>query len=615
MASSELTPSATPAAVPASCADASSLPPAVRGLRRAGPDWLWGYQRAWLRGDVIAGITLAAYLIPAGLGDASLANLPPEAGLYACLFSGLVFWLLCSSRHTAVTVTSAISLVVGTSLGDLAGGDPNRFRALAAATALLVAAVGVTAWLVRAGAVVTFISESVMVGFKCGVALFLASTQLPKLFGFGGAHGGSFRARAGHFVRHIDQTNRAALAVGLVALALLIAGKIFLRNRPVALFVMIGGIVATTLFGLAGDGVKLLGPVPAGAPAVQLPAVGWADVNALLPLAFACFLLGAVETVAIGRMFGPKHGNRLDANRELLALAASNLAAGVGQGLPVSGGMSQSLVNEGAGARTPLSGLIAALVILLVTVFLTSLLRNLPQPVLAAVVLVAVAGLFRVDALRRLWRADRTEFVTAAAAMLGVLGSGLLRGVLIGAVISLVLLLRRAARPIVAQLGRIPGTRRFSDLERHPDNEPVPGVMIFRPQSGLVYFNVGYVCDAVAADVRRAPPGSTWLAILDLSASPMVDVQSGEALVELADELDRRGTRLRVVEARAAVRDRLRAIGADAKLGGVDRFTTVADLLDNETDARRDAVSPDQKDFRAASTDAELRTPVEEKLP
>ncbi|HSI33244.1 MAG TPA: SulP family inorganic anion transporter [Tepidisphaeraceae bacterium] len=592
MTTNALPPLLTPAAAPVALTGG-------RGRWSAAPAWLAGYRGSWFRADLIAGVTLAAYLIPAGLGDASLANLPPEAGLYACLFSGLVFWLFCSSRHTAITVTSAISLVVGASLGDLAGGDAGRFRDLAAATALLVAAIGIIAWLVSAGAIVTFISESVMVGFKCGVALFLASTQLPKLFGFSGAHGGSFWERAGHFGRHLGDTNRTALLVGLVALGVLIAGKIFLKHRPVALFVVIAGIAATPLLGLAGHGVKLLGPVPAGLPAVHLPAVGWDDINALLPLAFACFLLGAVETVAIGRMFGPKHGNRLDANRELLALAASNLAAGVGRGFPVSGGMSQSLVNEGGGARSPLSGLIAAVVILLVTVFLSGALRDLPQPVLAAIVLVAVAGLFKVEALRHLWRADRTEFVTAAVALLGVLGSGLLRGVLIGAVISLVLLIRRASRPHVAQLGRIPGTRRFSDLARHPDNEPVPGVMIFRPQSGLVYFNVEHVCDAVANAVA-ARPEAPRLAVLDLSASPMVDVQSAEALATLADGLARRGTCLRVVEARAPVRDRLRAVGADAKLGGVDRFSTIADLLDSDT-ASRQADPPPRDSFPAAT--------------
>src|SRR3954471_16538393 len=470
-------------------------------------DWLGSYNRTWLRGDVVAGITLAAYLLPAGLGDASLANLPPEAGLYACLFGGLVFWLFCSSRYTVIPVTSAISLLVGASLGEIAGGDTTRFSALAAGTALLVALIAFIAWLVKAGVIVNFISESVMTGFKCGVALFLASTQLPKLFGFHGSHG-SFWENSGHFLKHLHETNYTSLSVGGTALLLLVLGKMFLKNKPIALFVVVGGIVASGLLSLDTRGVKLLGEVPKGLPFLGLPAIHWSDLNNILPLAIACFLLGAVETSAIGRMFTAKHGGRLDANQEFLALAASNLAAGLGRGFPVSGGMSQSLVNEGGGARTPLSGAFAAGIILVVVLFFSHLLAPLPQPVLAAVVLVAVARLFKVSVLKHLWRSDRTEFVVAIAAIIGVLGQGLLRGVMIGAIISLVLLIRRASRPHVALLGRIPGTHRFSDRARHPDNELIPGVLIFRPESGLMYFNMDHVRDTILdrARAETTPP-------------------------------------------------------------------------------------------------------------
>lgn len=540
--------------------------------------WLPAYERPWLRGDLVAGITLAAYLLPAALGDASLANLPPEAGLYACLFSGFVFWLFCSSRHTAITVTSAISLLVGASLAEIAGGDVTRFSALAAGTAVLVAVIALIAWAVRAGAIVNFISESVMVGFKCGVALFLASTQLPKLLGLHGAHG-DFWENTRHFLAHLSETNLSSLAIGLAALTILILGKIFLKHKPVALFVVIGGIVASMLLGLDAKGVKLLGEVPQGLPGVGIPDIYWSDVNALLPLALACFLLAAVETAAIGRTFAAKHGGRLDANQEFLALAASNLAAGLGRGFPVSGGMSQSLVNEESGARTPLSGAIAAAFILIVVLFLSHLLSALPQPVLAAVVLMAVAGLFQVAALKHLWFASRPDFVAAIATLFGVLGSGLLRGVMIGAAISLVQLMRRTSRPHVALLGRIPGTRRFSDMERHSDNEAIPGALIFRPESSLVYFNIDHVCMTILDRVRQEPIPPR-LVVLDLSAAPFVDLQSAHALAGLADELAKAGSSLQVVEARSGVRDRLHGEGLDARLGGINRFMTVADALD-----------------------------------
>src|SRR6266404_4491271 len=542
-------------------------------------NWLRTYDRSWLRNDLIAGITLAAYLLPAGLGDASLANLPPEAGLYACLFGGLVFWLFCSSRHTVITVTSAISLLTGASLGEIADGDTTRFGALAAGTALLVALIAFVAWLVKAGVIVNFISESVMTGFKCGVALFLASTQLPKLFGIHGAHG-DFWGNSSHFLKHLHETNPASLLVGGTALAVLILGKIFLKNKPVSLFVVIGGIVAASALSLGTRGVKLLGNVPQGLPPIGLPAVYWHDLNELLPLAFACFLLGAVETAAIGRMFTAKHGGRFNANQEFLALAASNLGAGLGRGFPISGGMSQSLVNEGGGARTPLSGALAAGMILVVVLFFSHLLSALPQPVLAAVVLVAVASLFKLSTLKQLWLSDRPEFVVAIAAFIGVLTFGLLRGVMIGAVISLVQLAHASSHPHVALLGRIPGTRRFSDRERHPDNELIPNVMIFRPESGLVYFNIDNVYDAILSRVR-AERTTPKLVVVDLSAAARVDLQSAHTLAAMASELTSKGIRFQAVERRSSVRDRLRHEGIDTKLGGVDRFTTVADVIEH----------------------------------
>lgn len=548
----------------------SRFMPAVR--------WLRSYDRSWLRGDLIAGVTLAAYLLPSAIGDASLAGLPPEAGLYACLFSGLTFWLFCSSRHTSIAVTSAISLLLGSTLGGLAGGDAFRYAILGSATAILVALIAVIAWMVRAGVIVNFISESVMVGFKCGVALFLASSQLPKLFGFHGTHG-DFWENAGHFLKNLSETNGASLTVGGIALAILVLGKIYLKQKPVALFVVVGSIFISSLFGLDRYGVKLLGDVPQGLPAIGLPGVHWSDLNNLLPLAFACFLLGAVETAAIGRMFTAKHGGRFDANQEFLALGVANLAAGLGHGFPVSGGMSQSMVNESGGAHTPLSSVIAAGLILLVVVFLSHLLKSLPQPVLAAVVLVAVAGLFKVSVLKHLWRSERPEFIVAMAALLGVLGSGLLHGVMIGAVISLVQLIRRASRPHVALLGRIPGTQHFSDSERHPKNELVPGVLIFRPESSLYYFNVDYVCDQIMDRVRKYSP-QPQLVVIDFSAAPSVDLQSSQTLAILLDELISSGIRTQAVEVRSSVRERLRSEGLDAKFGGVSRGLSLAGAIE-----------------------------------
>jgi high affinity sulfate transporter 1 len=545
--------------------------------------WLRALNGSTLRGDALAGITLAAYLLPAGLGDASLANLPPQAGLYACLFSGLLFWLFCSSRHTTVTVTSAISVLLGSSLGTIAAGDATRFGALAAATALLVAAIALAAWLLRAGVIVSFISETVMIGFKSGVALFVASTQLPKLFGFAGGHG-SFSERVADFFEHLGQTNSTALTMGAVALAVLVLGRIFLKNRPVTLLVVIGGIVAAALTDAGASGVKLLGEVPQGLPSIALPAVQWSDLNELLPLAMACFLLAAVETIAIGRMFSLKHGYRLEPNQEFLAIAAANLGAGLGHGFAVSGGMSQSLVNESAGARSPLSGLIASLIIVAVVLFFSGSLRNLPQPVLAAVVLVAVAGLFKLEELKRLWRFDRGEFAIAAAALAGVLGSGLLRGVLIGAVISLVLLLRRASQPHVAVLGRVPGADIYGDVEPNPENERDPGVFAFRADSAILYFNAEFLHDQFIELLDQEAPAAT-LAIWSLSTVAAVDLAGAEMLVHLHEQLGARGIRLRLAAARGPVRESLRRAGLEAHFGPIEANMSIARIVRDERSA------------------------------
>lgn len=541
--------------------------------------WLRNYHRGWFRLDLLAGITLAAYLLPAALGDASLANLRPEAGLYACLFGGLVFWIFCGSRYTVVSVTSAISLVIGSSLGEITGGNTMRFGALAAGTALLVSLIAFVAWLAKAGVLVHFISESVMTGFKCGVALFLASTQLPKLFGFHGAHG-SFWANTGFFFKNLNETNTTSCLIGSIALALLVLGKILFKHKPVALFVVIGGIIAASTLSLETHGVKLIGAVPQGIPPLKVPALYWRDLNELLPLALACFLLGAVETAAIGRMLAAKYGGRFDANQESLALAASNMFAGLGGGFPVSGGTSQSLVNEDGGAKTPLSTALAAVFILVVVLFFSQLLSALPQPVLAAVVLVAIASLLNLSGLKELWLNDRSEFVVAIAAFAGVLTFGLLRGVMLGALISLVQLVRVSSRPHVALLGRIPGTRRFSDRDRHEDNELIPNAMIFRPESVLIYFNIDNVCEAILSRVHLEP-APPKLVVIDLSAAPMVDMQSAHTLAAMADELTALSIQFHAVEPRSSVRDRLRREGVDTKLGGVDRFTTVADVIDH----------------------------------
>jgi MFS superfamily sulfate permease-like transporter len=423
----------------------------------------------------------------------------------------------------------------------------------------MVGVIAIAAWLVRAGSAVGFFSETVLVGFKAGLALYLASSQLPKLLGFKGGHG-DFWERSAHVIRHLGDTHPESLWLGLGALAILVAGKLWLKNRPIAFVVVVAGIVAARVFGLEAQGVALLGEVPQGLPSLGLPALGRSDLNQLLPLALAAFVLGAVESSAIGRMFGQKHGNRFDANQELLALGAANLASGFGRGFPVSGGMSQSLVNESSGARTPLSGLVAALFTLIVVLFASGLLRNLPQPVLAAIVLAAVMGLVDVAALRHIWHFSRAEFFVAIAALVGVLGSGPVNGVMLGAAISIVLLLRQAARPRVTELAEFPGTTHYADRARHPENACTPGVLVVRCESALLYFNVEFVRERLF-ELLAARPDAVRLVVLSLLAVPKVDLAGAELLLDLHRTLTARGIAFRVAHAHGGVRDALRLAG------------------------------------------------------
>jgi MFS superfamily sulfate permease-like transporter len=441
----------------------------------------------------------------------------------------------------------------------------------------MVAGLAFIAWALRAGSLVSFISETVMLGFKAGVALHLTSTQLPKFFGFKGGHG-DFWERMHYFFQHLSETNLVALAMGGGALAIILAGKVLLKNKPVALFVMIAGILLTSWLGLEGRGVKVLGEIKGGLPAPMIPHVTPAELRELFPLALACFLLSAVETVAIGRTFALKHGYRVNSNQDFLALAAANAAAGAFQAFPVAGGMSQSLVNESAGAKSSFSGFLASCIILVVVLFFSGMLHDLPQPVLAAIVLAAVTGLVKVAALKRLWHFNRGEFMVSMAALAGVLCFGLLQGVLIGAVLSVLLLLRRASRPHTTELGAVPGSTYFADLERHKENQRVPGVFVFRAGSALLYFNVEYVRDRFT-ELLNKREDKVELAIFYLGTSPNIDLAGAEMLEELFDSLKARGIRFKLAETRGSVRDALRKAGFEKHYGPIEANQTVAEVV------------------------------------
>lgn len=538
--------------------------------------WRWGYQKPWLRVDIIAGITLAAYAIPVSLAYASLAGLPPHYGIYCYLLGGLAYVLLGTSRQLAIGPTSAIAMLVGTTVAGMSNGDPARWTAIASLTALLVTLICVVAWTFRLSSLMNFVSESILLGFKAGAALSIALTQFPKLFGVPGG-GDHFVERSWILIQQLPETNIAVLSFGLVGIALLIVGEKLLPGRPVALAVVVLSIVVMSLSQLAGHGITVVGELPQGLPELSLPAVRARDVQGIVPLALACFMLSYIESISAARTLALRHGYNVDARQELLALGAANLAAGLAHGFPVAGGLSQSAVNDKAGARSPLSLVFASLTLGVCLVFLTGLLRNLPNVILAAVVLVAVKGLIDIPALRYLRRVSRLEFNVAMVALFSVLALGILQGVLLAAIASLVLLIASTAHPRVAVLGRIPGTERWSDIERHPENEVLPGLLVFRVEASLLYFNCEHVRQVIWERVVATPV--LHVVVCDLSNSPRIDTAGAGMLAELQASLHKRGVQLRLAEAHAQVRDLIRATGLETQVGRVKRRHTLEQVI------------------------------------
>jgi high affinity sulfate transporter 1 len=552
---------------------------AAMWLRHVPPvAWLPGYRIGWLTHDVVAGVTLAAYAIPVSLAYAALAGLPPQVGIYGYLLGGLGYALLGSSRQLAIGPTSAISLMIAGTVGAMAEGDAARYAQIASLAGFTVALLCLLSWLLRLSVLVRLISGSILVGFKAGAGLTIAMTQLPSLFGV--ASGGhNFFERVVLLAGQLGQIQYLVLAIGIVAILLLVLGERIFPAKPVGLAVVAFAIAVASLFGLPALGVPVTGEIPPGLPVLGLPALRLRDVEGIFPLAAGCLLLAYVESVSAARTFAEKHEYAIDTRQEFLGLGTANLAAALGHGYPVAGGLSQSAVNDKAGARTPLALVFASATLALCLLLFTDLLENLPKAVLAAVVLTAVYGLVDVPAMVRMWRISRMDFYAAAIALAAVLLLGILQGILLAAAASILMLLARASQPHVAFLGRIPGTNSYSDLARHPENEPLHQAIVCRPEASLLYVNAESVLEAVSNRLKAESGSGIKLVVLDLSASPHIDLAACAMLHKLHGELVRQGITLRLVGAHGQVRDLLRADGIGEKIGGLGRSVTLDDVL------------------------------------
>ncbi|WP_343584728.1 SulP family inorganic anion transporter [Flavobacterium sp.] len=540
-------------------------------------DWIKNYEKQNFKRDFIAGVTLAAYGIPVSLAYATLAGLPPQYGIYGYLIGGIFYALLGSSKQLAIGPTSAISLLVGTTISGMANGDVQRWSEIASLTALVFAGMAIVAYLLRLSGIINFISETVLVGFKAGAAITIGLTQLPKLFGVKGG-GDNFLERIVILVHQIPDMNTAVFIFGIIAILILIIGEKIAPQFPVAIVIVILSIILISATSLKYAEFNTVGIIPNGLPEFHLPSLRIRDVDGVLPLAMACFLLSYIESVSAGRTLAQKNGYVIDPRQELLALGVANATVSLGHGYPVAGGLSQSAVNDAAGAKTPLSLLFASATIACCLLFLTGYLQNLPTVILAAIVLVAIRGLFDWKEMKHLYKINKQEFAVVMIALAGVLIWGILAGVLLATIVTLLLLLKAASKPHVAFLGRIPGTRIYTDLKRHPDNEIMENILIVRVESSIFYFNAEYIKERILEKIY-SERDSLKTVILDLNSSPRIDIAGARFLKNLFIDLQAKNITLKIAEARSDVRDSLRAENVEILFGHISRSVSVDDLV------------------------------------
>lgn len=536
-----------------------------------------GYQKRWVTGDLIAGLTVWAVLVPEALAYATIAGVSPVVGLYAAPAALVFYALLGSSRQLITGPMSATAALSAAAVADIATANGTDFTALTTGLAIATGVVGLIAGLIRLGFLASFISEPVLKGFIIGLALTIVMGQLPKLFGVPGGSGDFFE-KLWDLVTSLGDTQGWTLLVGALSLAIVLGLRRFAPVVPGSLVVVILGVIAVDVFDLADKGVDIVGPIQSGLPSLGLPDLSWSDYVSMSGSAVAILLVGFAEGLGAAKTYAARHHEVIDANRELLGLGAANLGSGLSGGMVVNGSLSKTAVNGAAGARSQLSGLVVAALTIVTLLFLTSLFEDLPEATLAAVVVAAVIQLVDVKALVKLYRvytadlgqiygaAARPDLIAAVAALVGVLVFDTLPGLFIGIGVSVLLIVYRASRPHVAVLGREtgpgPGAGRahWADVARNPEARPAPGIVVVRPESGLFYANA----DNVHAAVRSHLDDTTTGVVLDLQSVPEIDVTATEMLLQLADELTQRGVELVIARDVGQVRDFLEQAGAAA---------------------------------------------------
>jgi sulfate permease, SulP family len=537
-----------------------------------------GYGRARFGSDLAAGLTVGVMLIPQGMAYALIAGMPPVYGLYASLVPLVVYALLGTSRQLALGPVAMISLLVAAGVGPLAGGDPQRYIELALLLALMVGVLQLTMGILRFGFLTNFLSHPVLAGFTSAAALIIGSSQLRHLMGLDLPSSNHVHEILLALSRSLGSVHVLTLAMGLAAILLLVALKRWRRTFPGALAVVAVFTAVAGVAGLDAAGVRVVGEVPGGLPLPTAPALDAAAIWALLPVALAIALVGFMESIAVAKVYATRHRYRVDPNRELVALGAANLVGAFFRAFPTTGGFSRTAVNDQAGSQTTVATLVAAGIIAVTLLFLTGLFRALPNAVLAAIVLTAVASLVQWREAIHLWKVDRRDFAIMVITFAATLGLGIEEGILVGVLISLGALVYETSRPHAAVLGRLPGTGTFRNLLRHPEAERPEGVTVYRLDATLCFANAEFLRDQVR-DLVEPDPRPRAL-VFDFHAVNGLDSTALHHVHELLTYLRGLGVQVYFAGVMGPVMDRFRRAGLPNRIGRDRFFHEVSQAVD-----------------------------------
>jgi high affinity sulfate transporter 1 len=573
---------------------AAAASPAVR--RRSVEKWVPGiaamrtYQRAWLSRDLVAGIVLVTLLVPQGMAYAELAGLPAITGLYTTVVCLVAFALVGSSPVLILGPDSALGPMIAATILPLAGGNDEQKIALAGMLALLVGAITVAAAIVRLGFVADLLSSPVRTGYLAGLAITILVGQLPKLFGFTTDASGLVD-EAVTFVQDLDQTNYWALAIGLISLGIILGLRVVSPRTPGILVAVIVSLVASVALDLAARGVDVIGALPQGFPLPSIPAVPLADIPVLFAAAVGITLVAVGDTISTSSAFASRGRYEVDTNQELGGIGTANIATGLFSGFPVTTSSSRTAVAFQSGAKSQLTGLIAAGLVLLMLVFLPGLVQAMPQPVLAAIVIAASVTLFDGRELAHLYRARTAEFGLAMACLLAVAFVGVLQGIVIAVVLSVLYIFKRVWAPYSAILGRVPQMPGWHDVGRYPVTTQVPGLLIIRWSAPLFFANANQFRGRIRTAVRTAAVPPRWVLI---AAEPIsdIDITASKMLVDLDAELIAGGILLTFAEVQSAVRDWITRYEILDMSHGTRSFASVKEAVDAFHRATADGASP-----------------------